>query len=191
MYFSFYFLNIFLDRVVLHPPTNISILSVGPTEAFIAWSPPEIYTPHDVNTSLFDPPDNESNSLDWLPTPVPSAPGNSSKLESNTALPMNASLGDLVTDLPTSTKYLDLEICQPLKYFANYTVDFNHSEEVMESGIPQFITLHDIYRKELDNLTNNQNDVVVPFGQGCVKEYIVNYYYNQSSKYLLLIYCRI
>lgn len=174
-----HYLFVFAAKVVLRPPTNITLRLLGPKEAVITWSPPSIYTPHDVDISQDEelPSTNVSNSN-------PSDPSNN--LTTKAAEPLEQTTvrdeGKRVNESRASSVNDDSDdinaVCHPLRYFFNYTVYQNGTDQ--KNREPKWITMGDIYKKE--NITSQSGEKVVSFGLGCVREYLVVYSQNQSGE---------
>lgn len=176
-------------KVMLAPPTNITFFLIESTEAVIAWAPPQVYHTYDVNTSLIDPPVNESSA--WLNrTNSRTEDGNNSSESINVATP-STDAGKLITDnvttqdnasatIPRRITSVTETICDSLEFFANFTVDFNRTEQALNSSFPQLIQLKDMYLE-----TNTTADVdthkMVPFSQGCVVQYQLFYFPSNQS----------
>lgn len=173
-------------KVVLHPPKNITFFLVTSNEAVIGWLPPKIYKMHDVNTSLVDPPFNET--MIWLNHTYPLWEPSGDGAQSGPVHVENSTMGETEngTDIDsgvTKAPLLEIsheELCHSLDYFVNYTVDINTTEDALKDYLPHLITMKDVFKAE--NVTaDTMNKQIVPFSQGCVREYHVFYRDNQSG----------
>ncbi|XP_076436675.1 uncharacterized protein LOC143276144 [Babylonia areolata] len=170
-------------KVVLHPPKNLTFFLVTPTEAVVGWLPPNIYKKHDVNTSLVDPVFNAT--MVWLNHTYPVSlagqqPSTSDQTDTVSLDTPNGSNG--VRTPPTKPSSPTKEMCKSLEFFANYTVGVNVSEEALKDYIPHLIRLKDVFVPENVTVDVVHKDVkLVPFSQGCVQEYRVFYYDNETE----------
>jgi hypothetical protein len=174
-------LNVYSAAMVkLYPPTNITLFLRQPREVVIAWAPPDVYTYHDVNTTLIDPPFGNT-SVPENTTPSPANNRNTTQPPGSSNVTVNPKPANTSDSPPTTPTAIDSE-CRSLEYFENYTVGFNDTEEALNFSLPQLFSLHDVYQAE--NITSGiQEGAIVVFSQGCVLEYQVVYFpTNQSGK---------
>ena len=177
-------------KVVLHPPYNITFFLITSTDAVIGWSPPDVYTMHDVNTTLIDPPFNTT--MEWLGKTYPQPDSSSADVKPATApedstMTVETATSETVNKSQVATKTHE-ELCQSLEYFANYTVDVNLTKEALEDYLPHLITMKEVFRPR--NITADMlHKPIVPFAQGCVKEYRVYYQAEQSGRSCCVYFC--
>jgi len=173
-------------KVVLHPPKNITFFLVTSNEAVIGWLPPEVYKMHDVNTTLIDPPFNET--MIWLNHTYPQWEPSRDSTESKPVPTENSTTSETENGTSTDSEVTEAppletsphELCHSLDYYVNYTINVNTTEEALKDYRPHLITMKDIFKAE--NVTaDTKNTQIVSFSQGCVREYHVFYWNNQSG----------
>ncbi|KAL8566631.1 hypothetical protein ACOMHN_049772 [Nucella lapillus] len=174
-------------KVVLHPPKNLTFFLVTSSEAVIGWLPPNVYTSHNVNTTLIDPLFNST--MVWLNHTYPQiqteSPNSATQPDpqpnqTETPAEISNSAHDDDSKAPFTPSNRREKACQSLEFFANYTVGVNVSEEALKDYLPHLITLKEMFIPQ--NVTADViNKDIVPFAQGCVREYRVFYHDNKTE----------
>ena len=170
----------FLVKIVLKPPTNITVFRITGNSMYIAWQAPAVYPIHDQNATYVDTDDNTTSTVQPSPntTVISTVTTPVSTEVHQTSNTTEASKGDNSTNGTTATP--KIPFCLPSGFFLDQsTTNTTNSTSVknMDVNFVSNVSLR-------ENMTEIQsNDLVVPFDQACVEKYIVHYMNNATGKY--------